>query len=318
MTGGNLRSNPARAFVIPVLDYSPASEYNILTLLNDLEQIPGEVIVIFNSAAIGDELKAHPRITRYAIMKQNVGVARAWNIGLHMAEAELVHIVNADAHLLLPAVEALEQGIGTLQHAVCVGPQGAFVNAGACKDYHYFDKGSFNEPIQVDAVSGFFFCVNSRLMTQYGLSFDNRYTPCYFEEWDLGLQAKQAGLACWIVPTVAYDHHWSGTIRALRTIRYMGHEETAAQILARNRTLFLDKWTSKIALDSGGLLQSGWKTYLMDAVRQAVCQERMEDAAGLSVTLTQVWPDDAEAIALARFAAGCARKYAQQTNGGTV
>ena len=65
---------PARSFVIPILDYSPASEYNILTLLNDLEQIEGEVIAVFNGAQVGEELKQHHRITRYAIMKQNVGV----------------------------------------------------------------------------------------------------------------------------------------------------------------------------------------------------------------------------------------------------
>lgn len=292
---------PLRAFVIPVLDYSPASEYSILTLLDDLAPIEGEVVVVFNGAQIGEELKNHPRITRYAIMKQNVGVARAWNIGIQMAEAELVHIVNADAHISLTAVEALEQGLRQLEGAVCVGPQGSFVNFAACADYCYFDKGSFDTPIQVDAVSGFFFCINQRRMFDHGLAFENRYTPCYFEEWDLGLQAKRAGLSCWIVPTTGYEHHWSGTIRALRTIPYMGRESTAAEILDRNRELFLAKWNAISSAGDQNLLVSRWKGSLMDSIRTGINHGSMSDVQKYTEMLLSAFPDDADAKVLVRF-----------------
>ena len=42
----------SRSFVIPVLDFSPHSSYNIKTLLDDLQQVSGEVICIFNSAEV--------------------------------------------------------------------------------------------------------------------------------------------------------------------------------------------------------------------------------------------------------------------------
>ena len=50
MVKENLK-NPeiTRSFIIPVLDYSPHSPYNVTTLLDDLESIHGEVICIFNS-----------------------------------------------------------------------------------------------------------------------------------------------------------------------------------------------------------------------------------------------------------------------------
>jgi len=43
----------------------------------------------------GCRLKGHPRITRYAIMKET-RVARAWNVGIEMAATPHVFILNAD------------------------------------------------------------------------------------------------------------------------------------------------------------------------------------------------------------------------------
>lgn len=293
---------PARSFVIPVLDYSPASEYNILTLLDDLNGIDGEVIVVFNGASVGEELKGHPRITRHAIMKQNVGVARGWNIGLSMAEADTVFIVNADAHIGGAAVEAVEHGLRSLPLAACVGTQGAFVDFGRCKDYCYFDKGSFSAPLEVDAVSGFFFALNRRLFNVHGIRFEECYTPCYFEEWDIGMQIRQAGLKNYVIPTTAYEHHWSGTIRALRSIPYMGRDEASREILLRNRQLFLAKWR-EIARRTGScdLLASGWKRYMTGLIKEHMAIGSKEQAVELSNQLLQQYPDDFAVVALSRY-----------------
>ena len=295
-------NSPTRSFVIPVLDYSPASEYNIVTLLNDLEKIDGEVIVVFNGAELGEELKGHPRITRHAIMKQNVGVARGWNVGLDMAEGESVFIVNADAHISSDAVVTIEQGLRTLSGAVCVGPQGAFFNFSLCADYCYFDKGSFNQAIEVDAVSGFFFAVSRRLFSEKGLQFDSAYSPCYFEEWDLGLQAKRVGLKCYIMPTEAYDHHWSGTIRALQTIPYLGREEEVGDILKRNCQLFLAKWRAIARKEQNSeLLESGWKRYMLASVRECIVSGKQAQALEKIQILFEFYPHDFEVVSLYKF-----------------
>jgi len=295
-------SAPVRSFVIPVLDYSPASEYNILTLLEDLKDMEGEMIVVFNGASVGEELKNHPRITRHAIMKQNVGVARGWNIGLDMAESETVFILNADANIGEEAIIAVEQGLENLPGAACVGPQGSFVDFSRCQDYCYFDKGSFDTPIEVDAVSGFFFAVNSKLFAEHGLQFENGFTPCYFEEWDLGLQIRKTGLKNYVVPTTAYDHHWSGTIRALRSIPYMGRDETAGEILLRNRQLFLAKWRDIVSKTGRkDLLESGWKRYMISVVKRLMAEGDTKQAAVIVSQLLEKLPDDFEATALARY-----------------
>ena len=288
-----------RSFVIPVLDYSPASEYSIVTLLTDLEQAAGDVIVIFNNEQVAEELKRHPRITRYAIMKENIGVARAWNVGLQMAATPVVFILNADLHLLPESVETLETALLSLENAACVGPQGSFVDIPLTRDHLYFDKGNFDQPIAVDAVSGFYFAIKSQHFSDKLLSFENAYTPCYFEEWDLGLQIKRAGLSSYIVPTTAYDHHWSGSIRALREIVSFGRSETAGEILQRNRRLFLHKWRYIAAAENRpDLLESGWKDFGPSYAGRLFSEGAITEAEAVVLSLMTHYPDDPQTLAL--------------------
>lgn len=290
----------SRSFVIPVLDYSPASEYSIVTLLTDLEQVEGDVIVIFNNEQVADELKRHPRITRYAVMKENIGVARAWNVGLQMAATPVVFILNADLHLLPESVETLEKGLLSLEKAACVGPQGSFVDIPLTRDHLYFDKGNFDQPIAVDAVSGFYFAIKSQHFSDKLLSFENAYTPCYFEEWDLGLQIKRVGLSSYIVPTTAYDHHWSGSIRALREIVSFGRSETAGEILQRNRRLFLHKWRYIAAAENRpDLLESAWKDFGPSYAGRLFSEGALTEAEAVVQSLMIHYPDDPQVLALA-------------------
>jgi len=291
-----------RSFIIPVLDMSPASEYNVGTLLHDLEDVDGDVIVIFNGQEVAEQLKGHPRITRYAIMKQNIGVARAWNLGLEMAATPTVFILNADLHVERSAIEALEEALHSLPGAACVGPQGTFCNFALTRDYAYFDKGSFIRPMEVDAVSGFFFALKMEHFNAKLIRFENGFTPCYFEEWDLGLQVKQAGLKSYIVPTTAYDHHWSGTIRALREISFYERAETAGDILQRNRLLFLNKWRGIVERDNNRqLLESGFPAYVADQAQALMAAGRHDDADKLLSEAALRYGEDAKLSALRRF-----------------
>ncbi len=243
-----LPATPAqRSFVIPVLDMSPASPYNILTLLDDLKQIEGDVIVVSNAPEMTERLRQHPRVDYLAGMSHNVGVPRAWNIGLAMSQSPVTFILNADLHVEASTFTILEQALADLPDAAVVGPQGGFFDFATAKDVQYFEKGACATPVRVDAVSGFLFGVRTELFGPGGLQFDARYTPCYFEEWDLGLQCRLAGVRCYVVPATGYEHEWSGTIRALRSIRYFRSEATSRDILDRNRQLFHSKWKDMAA-----------------------------------------------------------------------
>ena len=292
-------SEQSRSFVIPVLDYSPASEFNISTLLQDLQKMPGDVIVVFNDTAVAEDLKGHSRITRSTIMSENIGVARAWNVGISMATTPNVFILNADLHLEAATVDTMENALDNLEKAACVGPQGSFVNYSLTRDYLYFDKGSFHEPVEVDAVSGFLFAVKRRLFGPGGLKFEEAFTPCYFEEWDLGLQIRQLGLKSWIVPATAYTHHWSGSIAARREIDCLGRSETALTILKRNRLLFLSKWREH-ALKHPEALDSRFTTYAKQFLFASL-QSGNATAATAAHQFAALAPEIPELQALAAF-----------------
>jgi len=295
-------STARRSFVIPVLDMSPASEYNISTLLHDLEEVDGDVIVVFNGQEVAEQLKGHHRINRYAIMKQNIGVARAWNLGLEMAVTPTVFIMNADLHVEVSAINALEKALWEMPDAACVGPQGSFVNFTLTRDYTYFDKGTFEEATAVDAVSGFFFAVKLMHFDDKIIRLENGFTPCYFEEWDLGLQIKLAGLKSYIVPTTAYDHHWSGSIRALREIPFYEKAETAGEILLRNRLLFLNKWRG-IAdrYNNRHLLESGFSAYILNHTNMLADHRLLSTAKQWLAELEKSCHLSADLVTLQRF-----------------
>ena len=285
-----------RSFVIPVLDYSPASPFNINTLLQSLENIGGNVIVVFNNEEVANEIKNHPRIDYYTIMKKNVGVSRAWNIGLHMSQTPITFILNADLTITKETVEKLESHLIQLPDAAIVGPQGSYFNFHTCKDLMYLGKGSFDTPVQVDAVSGFLFAVKTKYFHDGILIFENKYTPCYFEEWDTGLQIKRAGLKSWVVPCTGYEHEWSGSIRALRTIKYLDKEETAGQILERNKKTFLEKWEKVDEENKKNGNQTFLKSLLFDNLIEhgdkLLEENKIEEAKNIFYTLNNEYPGD--------------------------
>jgi SAM-dependent methyltransferase len=234
----------SRSFVIPVLDFSPHSPYNIRTLLEDLKDIPGEVICIFNSREVYEALADHPRIDKYCFNKLNAGVGRSWNIGLNLAEGKAVFIMNADIHIGRSAVEMMEHYLFTLDKAAMVGPQGGFVDFWELKDITYFDKGQAQIPVRCYSISGFLFAVHLERFQRHGLAFDVRFSPCFFEEWDMGLQIMQAGLACYVVPVTDYDHHWGISAKQQgQTVVYFGRAMSREEILLENREKFIRKWS---------------------------------------------------------------------------
>ena len=231
-----------RSFIIPVLDYSPHSPYNIETLLKDLEDIPGEVICIFNSVEVFDKLHNHPRIDKYCFNSLNAGVSRSWNIGINLAEGKTAFILNADIHILPLAVQQLETHLYGLDKAVIVGPQGTHLDFKNLSIIKYFEKGTFNEPVQTHDVSGFLFAINLERFHKHHLMFDVQFSPCFYEEWDMGLQVMKAGLACYAVPVRDFEHHWGASQDDDLSINYFGRQITRKEIMSGNKERFVTKW----------------------------------------------------------------------------
>jgi GT2 family glycosyltransferase len=284
-----------RSFIIPVLDYSPASSFNIKTLLEDLTNIGGEVIVIFNNEQVADEMKDHPRINHYAVMKENIGVARAWNLGIDICRTDYAFILNADLKVGKKTIETLHDGLKNLPDVAMVGPQGSYFNFEKLKDYFYLDKGKFSNIMEVDAVSGFLFGLKTCYFKNKDLRFEDGFTPCYYEEWDIGLQIKAASLKSYIIPCDDYEHQWSGSIRSYRQIRYYDQAETAKQIHLRNSYLFQKKWRDleqKINIDY--FLDSAWLKILLVQFEIAVSKKLSDVAKKFIDQLAHYFPEREE------------------------
>lgn len=232
-----------RSFVIPVLDFSPHSPFNIFALLGDLQKVNGEVICIFNSAEVFEALKDHPRIDKYCYNSLNAGVSRSWNIGINLAEGRSVFILNADLHIAPKAIDEMERYLFELPDATIVGPQGTKVDYQNLKIITYYQKGEFHEPIRTDDISGFCFAIHRERFLENGLAFDVRYSPCFMEEWDMGMQLRKAGLACYTVPVVDWEHHWGiSQARGDVKINYFGREVSRSEVIEANQKKFLAKW----------------------------------------------------------------------------
>lgn len=246
-----------RSFIIPVLHAFDAAKTDFESLLTDLQKIEGEVIVIFNSAEAAAAFKNHPRIDHWASLNINAGVPRAWNIGVHLSTQPTLFFLNADLRVERNAIETLEQALWKLPAAAVVGPEGSFVRFDSGGVFVRFAKGTVGPARYVDDISGFFFAVKRELFSRKILQFENEYTPCFFEEWDLGLQVRQAGYRCYVVPTTGYDHAWGISAQPDKIIRYLKNEQTSTKILqARNRTKFWRKWLSA----AGELALPSWES----------------------------------------------------------
>lgn len=232
-----------RSFVIPVLDLGEGDRYNIKSLLEDLDAVPGEVICVFNSETVFNRLQHHPRIDKFAYNKTNAGVSRSWNIGINLSESDTVFILNSDLHIEPTAVMQLEHYLYRLPKAVLVAPQGSYVDFTQMRIIQYFQKGTFDTPVRTHDVSGFFFAIHMQRFIEHKLSFDIRYSPCFMEEWDMGIQVMKAGLACYSVPVTAFEHEWgiSGG-REDVPIPYFGNTIYRNALLRSNREKFHEKW----------------------------------------------------------------------------
>jgi GT2 family glycosyltransferase len=234
---------PVRSFIMPILDSSPHSHFNIMSLLRDLNGVPGEVICVFNSREAYEQTRNNARIDKFCFNSQNAGISRAWNIGLQLAESDVAFIFNADLHILPAAIERMHSDLFTLDRAVIVGPQGSHLDYRKLTPKKYFSKGTFDQPVATDDVSGFCFAIHLQRFLEHKLLFDVRFSPCFYEEWDMGLQIRHAGMACYAVPVTEFEHsHGLSQAGPNSKLNYFGKPISLDEIRRSNAAKFIDKW----------------------------------------------------------------------------
>jgi glycosyltransferase involved in cell wall biosynthesis len=233
-------ATPRRSVVIPVIDGSPGSPYNIHTLLNDLATFDGEVVCVLNDATMFRDLSAHPRIDKFCFNSRNAGVGRAWNIGLNLAEGAFVFILNSDLHATPQALHRLETFLEETADAVIAGVMGEWFDPGNLLTTRRIEGDALQAPTEVDRASGYCFAVHAERFHSAGLCFDPRLGPFFYEETDIAIRARERRLKVYAVPVAGVDHRW-GISQNPRPVTYFGRSVDRNHVLLRNAQLILQR-----------------------------------------------------------------------------
>jgi O-antigen biosynthesis protein len=171
-------------------------------------------------AALTRRIAAHATVVQ---PEHNLGFAGGSNLGGSEIDADIVLLVNPDVELdpgfVVAMAEALDDpavGIvgarllnpdrATLQHAggELLLPLGLSRHRG----YNAPDAAPYDQPADVDYVTGAALGVRRATWEALG-GFDTSFHPAYYEEVDLCLRAREAGLRVRYVPAASAMHHES-------------------------------------------------------------------------------------------------------------
>ncbi len=252
----NSRSNSSRPAISVIVTLYNYSAY-IRQCLKSLEDshttaIPGGIeVLIVNDASTDDSLKQamvvqrnsrHP--VRIIDKRLNTGLADARNLGLQLARAPYVFILDADNMVFPRALEQLHATIvrdnSAAAYSILCRFQGAYNNREGLLSYFDWDPQMLVEFPYIDAMGMF----DRKQLIKIG-GYDNElYRLGWFgwEDYDLWLRIAAAGLYVSFLPNVLclYRHH----DRAMSNTTNLFERELVAHLLEKHRAL-IEKYPPK-------------------------------------------------------------------------
>ncbi len=245
---------PTASIVIPVYNQFHHTWGCLKSLLDTTTDISFEVIVVDDASSDETEqrLCQFSGIT-YLRNEQNLGFIGSCNRGAEAATGDYVVMLNNDTAVGANWLDALVDTFETHDDAGLVGaklvyPDGSLQEAGGIvfsdgSGWNFGRNGDPNDPAfnyvrEVDYCSGAAIMLRRNLWERFG-GFDTRYAPAYYEDTDLAMQVRQAGLKCYIQPSAIVTHFegvTSGTDTSSGTKRY--------QVI--NQEKFVEKWQTEL------------------------------------------------------------------------
>ncbi len=238
---------------IVILAYNHAY-HTLQCLLSVLDMVDGETeVIVFDNGSSDETAEMLKRFDNLVIgsIKDNLGFVRGMNAATKYAKGKYMALLNNDARLisgsLSKAVDAFEatpscgymgfrimHANGGLQEAGCVIFQDGTTSCYLRYHSHNNPRALFRR--DVDFCSGVFFIVEAETFRKMG-GFDEYYVPAYYEETDLCMRLRKAGLRCVYYPNFLVEHFEFGS----------GSSSAAARaLISKNRTKFLDRWLTTL------------------------------------------------------------------------
>jgi len=215
-------------------------------------RLPEDVeVIVVDDASKDDSGSVLPTLPglRYHRNAANLGFVGSCNAGAAMARGEFLVFLNNDTTLTPGWLDAL---LGTfashpdtgLAGAQLVYPDGRLQESGGIvfSDGSGWNFGRFEDPRhpaytfvrEADYCSGAAIALPRALFERLG-GFDERYAPAYFEDTDLAMKVREAGLKVRVQPASVVVHH-EGVTSGTDT----GSGVKAYQV--RNQQRFLERW----------------------------------------------------------------------------
>jgi GT2 family glycosyltransferase len=250
-----LAAAPRASIVVPVYNHLAHTMACLRSLANSGDATPFEVIVVDDASddATAWRLSGIAGL-RYRRNPQNLGFIGSCNAGAEIARGETIVFLNNDTVVQAGWLDALlrtfeEHSDAGLVGAKLVYPDGRLQEAGGIvfNDASGWNYGRYDQPDDprynhvrdVDYCSGAAIALPTALFRQLG-GFDTRYTPAYYEDTDLAMQVRAAGLRVLYQPTSVVVHFEGVTSGIDINTGVKAHQ-------AINRRTFFARWREALA-----------------------------------------------------------------------
>jgi GT2 family glycosyltransferase/glycosyltransferase involved in cell wall biosynthesis len=276
-------ASPRASIVVPVYGALPVTMRCLHALARSGDRTCFEVIVV-DDASPDETPRALPAIAglRYSRNATNLGFVDTCNAGAALARGEYLVFLNNDTEVQPGWLDAL---LATFEHfpgtglagSMLVYPDGRLQEAGGLvfSDGSAANYGRFGDPAhplygfvrETSYCSGAALALPRALFERLG-GFDVVYRPGYYEDTDLAMRVREAGLAVRYQPASVVVHH-EGVSAGTDTSRGM----KAAQVV--NREKFLQRWGETLrarhaAPPDGDEDEAGWATLVARGRRRQV------------------------------------------------
>jgi GT2 family glycosyltransferase len=250
--GGGRNEGGLMSVCVPV--YRVRETRNIHTLVSGLGDAltsgDCELVVALNGADPASV--SIPIQARVVDLGVNRGVAAGWNAAADAARGDILTFANDDTELDASALYEMRAALDSLPGAGVVGPMGM---TQIPTRYGRRSPITANDAaLEVASVYGFLMAMRRDVYDQAG-GFDERYTPCLWEEIDFCTAVRvKLGLSCYALPGLNVRHRFDVSARRSlpwNRIWYSGCSESLRSIRRRNRRLFFEKWPEPQVAVSG-------------------------------------------------------------------
>ncbi|MFB9330241.1 glycosyltransferase family 2 protein [Paenibacillus aurantiacus] len=209
------------------------------------QETPFEIIVVDNGSTDGTADWCVQSGVKLIALPTNEGFPAACNRGLRLAKGDYLLLLNNDVTVSAGWLGGMLDVLNDVEGAGMVGPVSNYVSGRQLVEIPFSTMNEFHdaaasvreqrlgaEPIA--RLVGFCLLFKRELYAAIG-GLDERFSPGHYEDDDYCLRARMLGFGLYMCRSVFVHHQGSASFKR-------GDSSELAQLIERNRRLFIEKW----------------------------------------------------------------------------